>query len=76
MNRPRYKISQILRWVNPSGGVVAVKVFGIKGAWYDLLVVSEPNGEIFHRLISDLDKFDNVTPFLEPNKIWKELNET
>lgn len=76
MKRPRYKISQILRWINPNGSIVRVKVLNIKGAWYDLLIVSEPNCEIFHRIVSDLDRFDNVSPFLEPNKIWKDLNET
>ena len=75
MNRPRYKISQILRWVNPNGTVVSVKVVSIMGPWYGLVSLSEPNCDIFHRMVGDLDGFDNVTPFLEPNKIWKDLNE-
>ncbi len=77
MSYPRYKVGQILIWKNPDGNVVRVKVMNIRGIWYDLLIVFPlyTHQSVFHRRIEDLDDFDNVSPFLEPNKIWKELNE-
>ena len=74
---PKYKVGQILRWVSPDGSVVRVKVMSIRGVWYGLLIVFPLSTDysIFQRRVDDLDDFDNVTPFLEPNKIWKELNE-
>jgi hypothetical protein len=78
--KPKYKVGQILRWINPDNNVVSVKVMKIQGGYYDLLTVypSNPAADIFKRRTDDLDDFSNVSALIEPNKIWKELcqNET
>ena len=74
--KPKYKIGQVLKWIPPSlpEAVAILTIISIRNEQYHYQVHGD-NKEIFSRYIKDMDSYRHVTIYIQPNKIWKELNE-
>ena len=76
----KYRVGQLLTWRETStsnvGLVRIVRIFNER--YYFRIEASPrvaPSATLYNRLIKELDSYDNVSAYIEANKIWKELNE-
>jgi hypothetical protein len=73
--KPKYKIGQTLRWYSKHfNRFDLLTIIDIRHDQYHYEVHGEDTGP-YSRYVHDVDRYENVTPYIEPNKIWKDLNE-
>lgn len=76
----KYKVGQLLAWREFStANVSLVRIVEVCAERYFFKIESSSrmlsSVITYNRLIEQLDSYDNVSAYIEPNKIWKELNE-
>ena len=78
--KPKYKVGQLLAWRgNSNSNTSLVRIVEVADNRYFLKIESSyrkfSSYTTYNRPIEQLDSYDNVSAYIEPNKIWKELNE-
>ena len=76
----KYKVGQLLAWRETStANISLVRIVEAYDERYFFKIESSSrmlsSTITYNRLIEQLDSYDNVSAYIEPNKIWKELNE-